>query len=138
MEHLKQGICQREDFNIFEVYKMYFDTESKGYITQEDFDNAMKKFKISKTMEINENLKYSDFCSLLLPLSKQHADLAINRMPVYTNYNNQNNETKLREDSKLVGHTHKKLQDLLKEVFSYIIIWEREKEEKENRNYNCW
>lgn len=61
MEHLKQNMCKREDFNIFEVYRMYFDTESKGEITQQNFDTAMKNFGISKTVDLKNNLKYSNF-----------------------------------------------------------------------------
>jgi len=122
MEYLKQELCHREDFNIFEVYKMYFDKDSKGFITQADFDKAMEDFGVTKSYTLESHLKYSTFCGMLLPLSKEHADLAINRMPIYTKYENQNNDEDLRTYDKLVGNTYKKLKDMLKTVFEQIII----------------
>mmetsp|Transcript_12175 Transcript_12175/g.10795 ORF Transcript_12175/g.10795 Transcript_12175/m.10795 type:complete len:221 (+) Transcript_12175:945-1607(+) len=152
MEHLKQQLCKREDFNIFEVYKMYFDTGFKGHINQQDFDQAMKilkvyecdesditnldqvfrsslqtpfndhlpNFSVKEVYILPEDLKYSSFCSMLLPISKKHADLAINRNSIS---NDRLEGEKYSTGSiKLLGHTHKKLQDMLREVFEQIII----------------
>ncbi|CAI2360990.1 unnamed protein product [Moneuplotes crassus] len=136
LEHLKQELCHREDFNIFEVYKMYFDTQSKGAISQEDFNTALRKLGCTKKIELDAEIRYSEFCSILLPMSKSHADLAINRTPIYTNYSNQNNDLSLRSplDTSSVssisdlftGNTHKTLQDSLSAVFSQYIICKME------------
>lgn len=47
IEREKLKLCKREDFNIFEVYKMYFDRDSKGYICIDDIKFALKQFGVN-------------------------------------------------------------------------------------------
>lgn len=128
LELLKQTLCKREDFNIFEVYKMYFDKESKGYITCDDFNNAMHTLGVKKTMYFDDEIKYSGFCNLLLPKSKNYADLAINRIPMRSNYSNSESQNPM-----LKGNTHELLVETLKEVFCEIIETQNLKSMKESK-----
>lgn len=42
----KITLAKREDFNLFEVYRMYFDRDSKGYVTEDDFKYAFTEFDV--------------------------------------------------------------------------------------------
>lgn len=46
LEFAKQKLWLREDYNIFEIYKTYFDIDSNGHITPENFDHAMQTFGV--------------------------------------------------------------------------------------------
>lgn len=48
----------------------------------------------------------------MLPKDKEIASLAVNRMPVYSNYICQNNDDDKRNHKKLVGYTHQQLRDM--------------------------
>jgi len=62
-------------------------------------------------------MKYSQFCHLMLPTCEEHADLAINRTPVYTQYDSQSNNQYKRANQELKGFVHQKL---LKEIGSML------------------
>lgn len=110
LEEAKQKLCEREDYNIFEIYKMYFDTECKGIITQDTFESAMQQLGVTKVIELEKPLQYSDFCDMMLPKAKCYANLAVNRTPVYTNYFGQHNNTDNRAYKQLIGYTHQQLK----------------------------
>lgn len=54
LEEVKQRLCEREDYNLFEVFRMYFDKESKGYINQKDFDKAFEELGVDGTLTIHK------------------------------------------------------------------------------------
>lgn len=58
---------------------------------------------------------------MILPKDKEYANLAINRMPVYTNYFGQNNDTEFRSHQELTGHTHQLMINMIREMFETMI-----------------
>ena len=141
IERAKLKLCKREDFNIFEIYKMYFDRDSKGYINVDDIKYALQQFGVedemirTKYIELIFNryvntvhtkdrysMKYSDYWNMILPKDKEFADLAINRMPVYTSYCDQNNDLDKRNHKELKGYTHQLLINMMKEMFETMIV----------------
>lgn len=59
---------------------------------------------------------------MILPKDKEYANLAINRMPVYTNYFGQNNDNEKRNHQELTGHTHQLMIDMIREMFETMIV----------------
>jgi Ca2+-binding EF-hand superfamily protein len=76
LELQRKKLAKREDYNVFEIYRMYFDTDAKGYLTQQDFKEGVKKLGIyvkfdPDTLPVFKNgeVRYSQFCELMLPKS---------------------------------------------------------------------
>lgn len=120
---------------------MFFDRGSKGYISTNDIKYALLEFGVeedlvrSKYIELiceqyvdttcnpdKYTMKYSDYCSMMLPKDKTYANLAINRMPVYSDYYNQHNNQEKRSHKELTGHTYKLLLDMIKEMFETMMV----------------
>ena len=106
----KIKLCKREDFNIFEVYKMHFESDSKGYINIDDIKYTLQQFGVEDEMirtkyiklifniwvntahrKDRYSIKYSDYRNMILSKDNEFVDLAINRMSVYISYCDHNN-----------------------------------------------
>ena len=132
---------------------MYFDRDSKGFIEIDDFKYAFTEFgmwhefirtdavQLLFNKYVNKNvlregevMKYSEYWAMMLPEDWLHRDIAINRMPVYTNYISQNNDESLRKNKELKGYCHRKLKDMLRCMFE-VMIWSLKKIDEENNKH---
>jgi len=101
-------IAKREDFNIFEIFKLCFDLKGNGFIDKDCLERAFDDLEVnyvsSSSIDLviwrfssNEHngLTYSEFSSMMLSSDKRYYDLVINRMPI--------NQARVTKDEFLSG-----------------------------------
>lgn len=115
---------------------MYFDRDAKGYISIDDIKYALLEFGVDEEMVrtkyielllnryvnskhtlTKDSMKYSDYLNMMLPKNREFSDLAINRMPVYSDYFSQHNDAEHRNHKELSGYAHQKLRDMVRSMF---------------------
>ena len=84
----------REDFNIFEIFKLCFDLKDNGFIDLDCLERAFDDLDINYIgseniimiarwfSESGKGLTYSEFQGMILSADKKYAAMVINRMPI--------------------------------------------------------
>ena len=113
-----ETLACREDFNIFEIFKLFFNSKDTGSVDIESlwvaFDQLGAQVEelepiLKRYAKDGNELSYGEYCWMMLPESKEHSELVTNRIMV--------NHAKLTSIEELGGNMYENLKQSLVQLF---------------------